>query len=277
MLNRVRLSASQTEIADYPLFRSAMNTNWLDCYYEALEFFYWEPQHIGRKKNISGEAQTLEKVLIHLRKIEVTLNHNINQFFLVAPRSFHRRVFDAFFAKRFDLDFQLHGRGVDTQFDLADAMQPDFAFTSAEEVLSIEMKITAKSSLDQVLKYALLGLAIEIKEDFRKKHYLGFLGIGEFKDQWKEKFKDAGELQLAVQAADISAFISKQPARFRSHEGRLRSIANEMNYGFVNYQSFANVLKTEIPAHPDLSPAEEAYANLIQGLVSELKRRELAN
>jgi hypothetical protein len=253
-----------------------MNSNWLDSYYEALEFFYWEPQHIGRKKNISGEFNTLDKVMRHLRKIEVTLNHNINQFLLIAPKSFHRTIFNEFFDEKFASDFEMHGRGVENKFDLVDAMQPDFAFTSAKEVLSIEMKVAAKSSIDQVLKYALLGLAIEIKEGNPKRHFLGFLGAGEFKDQWKEKFVDSRALRCAIEAADISEFIGKQPLRFRPFEARLRDIAKEMIFGFMNYQSFTKLLRDELPAQADASPAAEAYTNLIQGLVYEFKRRELA-
>ncbi len=157
-----------------------MNSNWLDSYYDALEFFYWEPQHIGRKKNIAGEFNTIEKVTKHLRKIEITLNHNINQFLLLAPKSLHRCIFATFFEKDFDSPFDMHGRGIDAHFELIGAMQPDFLFISNNEVLSIEMKVAAKSSIDQILKYALLGLAIEIKEDSCKDHYLGFLGAGDF-------------------------------------------------------------------------------------------------
>jgi hypothetical protein len=36
-----------------------MIPNWLDSYYEALEFFYWEPQHLGLKKNVSNELALL--------------------------------------------------------------------------------------------------------------------------------------------------------------------------------------------------------------------------
>ena len=64
-----------------------MTMSWLDSYYEAVEFFYWEPQHIGRKKHVPGEFNTFEKVHKHLRQMEVTLNHNINQFLLLAPES----------------------------------------------------------------------------------------------------------------------------------------------------------------------------------------------
>ncbi len=72
-----------------------MESNWLDGYYEALEFFYAEPQHIFLKRDSAAELATLAKVVKkasraedvkrHLRKMEVILNHNIRQFFLLAP------------------------------------------------------------------------------------------------------------------------------------------------------------------------------------------------
>ncbi len=36
-----------------------MTGGWLDSYYEALEFFYWEPQHLGRKKHATAEFNTI--------------------------------------------------------------------------------------------------------------------------------------------------------------------------------------------------------------------------
>ena len=253
-----------------------MNSNWLDSYYEALEFFYWEPQHIGRKKNVAGEFNTLEKVTKHLRKIEVTLNHNINQFLLIAPKSLHRRLFFAFFSKDFQLPFQMHGRGIDANFELVGAMQPDFLFISNDEVLSIEMKVAAKSSLEQVMKYVLLGLAVELKEGTQKMHHLGFLGAGRFQDQWKEKYKDIDSLRIALQSFEINAFLNKQPLKFRPFASRLRAILAEMEFGFVNYESIAAILRTELRNLTEQSPASEAYSNLIEGVLSELRTRDLA-
>jgi hypothetical protein len=253
-----------------------MISNWLDGYYEALEFFYWEPQHLGRKKNIAGEFNTLEKVLKHLRKIEVTLNHNINQFLLLAPKSLHRDIFNAFFGENLSLPFEMHGRGIDTNFELVGAMQPDFLFISSREVVSIEMKIAAKSSIDQVLKYALLGLAVEAKEGCQKRHYLGFLGVGIFENQWKEKFRTIDELRDQVGRVDLQAFLMRQPMKFRALEKRFRSIVEGMTFGFANYQSFAGVLRAQMPKVIDESPATEAYTNLLQGMLMELRIRDLA-
>ena len=79
-----------------------MATTWLDGYYEALKFFYWEPQHIGRKKDVARPVINLEKVMKHLRSMEVTLNHNINQFLLLAPIALRARSFHEFFRTTFD-------------------------------------------------------------------------------------------------------------------------------------------------------------------------------
>ena len=253
-----------------------MISNWLDGYYEALEFFYWEPQHLGRKKNIDGEFNTLEKVLKHLRKIEVTLNHNLNQFLLLAPKSLHRTIFKVFFGEILPLPFQMHGRGVDTNFELVNAMQPDFLFISSNEVVSIEMKIAAKSSIDQVLKYALLGLAVEAKEQRQTLHYLGFLGVGKFENQWKEKFASVEELRGELGRVDLHSFLGRQPLKFRTNEARFRSIIEEMKFGFLNYEDLAIILRSEIPKSSDESPAAEAYTNLLQGMLLELQVRDLA-
>jgi hypothetical protein len=252
-----------------------MNSNWLDSYYEALEFFYWEPQHIGRKKNVVGEFNTIDKVVRHLRKIEVTLNHNISQFLLLAPKSLHRRLYNNLFARNFNLPFAMHGRGVDDHFELANAMQPDFLFISDNEVISIEMKVSAKSSIDQVLKYALLGLAVEIKSSSPRGHYLGFLGSGEFRDQWKEKFRTIADLRQVLDTVDVGLFLTKQPIRFRAFEARLREIVNEIEFGFINYEDFAEVLRLGAPVETDNSQGAEVYRNLIHGLLSELTLREL--
>lgn len=252
-----------------------MEANWLDSYYEALEFFYWEPQHIGRKKNTDSEFNTLAKVVKHLRQMEVTLNHNINQFLLLAPATFRVRLFNEFFGSGFELDFEMHGRGIDTDFTLGNAVQPDFLFISDAEVISIEMKVGAKSSIDQVLKYALLGLAAELRADSKKAHYLGFLGVGDFSNQWKETFASPIELRQALNGANLRTFLQKQPLRFREHQERFDIIVEQLRLGFVNYARFAEILQTDVPPLTDQTPGAHVYRNLVSGLLAEFSRRRL--
>jgi hypothetical protein len=66
-------------------------------------------------------------------------------------------------------------------------MQPDLLFVSNEAVVSMEMKIKAKCSVDQFLKYALLGLKVETTQESRKAHYLMILGQGGLANQFKVK------------------------------------------------------------------------------------------
>jgi hypothetical protein len=124
--------------------------NWIDSYYEALEFFYAEPQHMRPTSDAAAELETLAKiakqsskldgVLNHLRKMEVTLNHNIKQLFLLAPDTLMNDLFGKIFNGSFDGTFVMQGRDVDAEFELDNCTQPDFLFISQPAVVSIEMK-----------------------------------------------------------------------------------------------------------------------------------------
>jgi hypothetical protein len=37
-------------------------TDWIDSYYEALEFFYWEPQHFRAYTEAAAEATKLAEI-----------------------------------------------------------------------------------------------------------------------------------------------------------------------------------------------------------------------
>lgn len=253
-----------------------VEASWLQSYYEALQFFYWEPQHLGRKKHPTAEFSTEEKVAKHLGKIEVTLNHNLSQFFLLAPNQLRSELFELLFGRPFNTRFTMHGREVDKTFELSNATQPDFMFTSESDLVSLEMKVGAKSSVSQVLKYALLGLAVELRAGAPREHYLGFLGEGAFSNQWQEKFQSIDDLRTAVSSADKTAFLNRQPPRFRAHEERFLAIVNTMALTFINYAALANFLRAEIPPPLDTSRGAEVYGKVLQGLIDELHSRGLA-
>jgi hypothetical protein len=265
-----------------------MESNWLDSYYEALEFFYLEPQHLRRKKQDSAELETLAKVVKkssnqadvarHLRKMEVTLNHNISQFFLLAPDTLRNQLFKEVFARDFGSSFVMHGRGVDADFKLMNSTQPDFLFVSDAEIVSIEMKVAAKSSVDQVLKYALVGLAVELQQGRPKEHYLALLGPGDLAGQFQERFDSIDKLTDAIAGADLAAFLRNKPAHFKKQqeEERFSGIVENMRVEFLTYERFAQFLRAAAPPEIDQSPGAQVYRKLIGGLVDEFGRRGLA-
>src|SRR5882762_3961975 len=216
-----------------------MELTWIDSFYEALEFFYWEPQHIGRRKYADADFDTVDKVKHHLRRMEVTLNQNLHHFFLLAPQKIRRDLLSTLFERRFDHVFVMYGRGVDSEFELMSSMQPDFLFISDTEVAAFEMKIGSKCSVEQVLKYALLGLAVELRVNEEREHHLVLLGSGNFANQWAERFAAIEAAKLAVISADSAAFLQSMPARFRGHEGQFKRIVGELRLAYMNYGSLA--------------------------------------
>ena len=253
-----------------------MESDWVGSYYEALEFFYWEPQHIGRKKHISAEFDTLDKVKRHFHRMEVTLNHNLNQFFLLAPSFLRNELFAELFHHPFSRPFAMWGNGVNIEFTLEDATQPDFLFTSDAEVVSLEMKVGAKCNVSQVLKYALLGLAVELRFCETRRHHLALLGVGDFSNQWQERFASEAELRFAITDTDLGAFLSTRPVRFHGHERRFGEIVASLDVAFINYPALAAFLRGASPPNSDQSAGAEVYRKLIAGMLGELSRRQLA-
>ncbi len=253
-----------------------MKSGWLESYYEALEFFYWEPQHLGRKKHSSAEFDTLPKVKRHLRNMEVTLNHNIHQFLALAPRALRNKFLGLCLGRDVSGDFVMEFRDGDKKFNLMNSTQPDLLFISSESTISVEMKIGAKSSIAQIQKYALLALAMEQIDGQKDSHALGLLGPGDFSSQFKEGIASLSELRKAIQDADHEKFLSKQPLRLRNEPSRFKQIVETLQIGFTNYQSFATMLEASMPDASDFSDGAEVFRNLIQGMKGELKIRRLA-
>jgi hypothetical protein len=265
-----------------------MKPNWLDSYYEALEFFYWEPQHIRPKTPAAAEFEQLAKIgkqsskveqfKNHVRKMEVTLNHNIAQFFLLAPDSLRNHLFSELFCHEFDESFEMENgtNDIDKKFALGNCMQPDVLFISQDSVVSIEMKIKSKCSVDQVLKYALLGLAVEIREKRQKKHYLVLLGPGALTTQFPQRFESIDILSEAVRREDLNSFLGNKPRALREQE-RLQQIVQDMNVHFLSYAGLTSFLQRSVPPLDDRSAGAEVYRKLVGGLCDEISnRRKLA-
>ena len=266
---------------------SGETTDWLDSYYEALEFFYWEPQHFRAKTNAAAEVKKLDEiakkstrfgqVTSHLRQMEVTLNHNINQFFLLPPDAFRNSLFEKLFvSSQFKKAFEMQGREIDEKFALGSCMQPDLLFISEGEVVSIEMKIKSQCSIDQVLKYVLLGRGIEITQKVQKEHYLVLLGPGAIENQFTQRFKSSDEITDALKKEDLTKFLSKKPPIFRQDQEHLQRIVKNMKVRFLNYEELTNILTDAVPQQSDQSAGAEVYRNLINGLCHEISRRRLS-
>ena len=70
-----------------------MKSSWNNEYYDIMNFYYWEPQHLGKIKNPNSKIQSIHDALSHIAKMEVSLNPVSYTHLL---RNFLGRTCDAF-------------------------------------------------------------------------------------------------------------------------------------------------------------------------------------
>ena len=81
-----------------------MKANRTEIFYEIYDFFYFEPQHLGKIKNPKTKYDTHTKVMEHLKGMEVTLNHITNAFFTFLPSRFLHKFFETSLQKPLWID-----------------------------------------------------------------------------------------------------------------------------------------------------------------------------
>ena len=253
-----------------------MGDSWAEVYYEALQFYYYEPMHLGQQKKPGAKYDSAGKVDEGLRRKEVPLNHLIKLFLSLAPVALRNRLFSSALGSPRLGEFQMAGRSVDADYVLQNAVQPDFLFKSGNETISIEMKVDAQSDIDQVLKYALLAIAVEMREMKEMQHSLIYLAKGMFEGLWKQKFQSVENLREALNTIDKSVFLKSRPKHFRDRESRFVEIVDSISIGFINYEDLAGLMATE-EGSLGSTAGDEVYRNLLAGMQGELKRRGLAS
>ncbi len=248
---------------------------WTSEYYDVMEFYYWEPQHLGKIKNPKSRYSNEKKALQHIQNMEVSLNHMFNVFFRLAPSSFINQMIANYFKRDIQDKFTPQGRYDVSKF--SSLIQPDLLFSSEETNFSIEMKIGAKSSLTQVYKYSLLHWLEQKHSASQKESFLLYMGKNSFNDLWTESFSTIKELKKQVLTLDIDNLkikASKNEA-ISIEWNEVQNLLDNTAIAYCNYSEFAALLK-EFPMHLlDKSVASETLDKLFSGLYLELERRGL--
>ena len=240
-----------------------------------MEFYYWEPQHLDKKKNIDNRYTNSDKALRHIQKREVSLNHMFNVFFRLAPSPLINFMHNAYYNEKINDNFTLQNRYSISQFSAL--IQPDLLFNSNTINFSIEMKIEAKSSLEQVYKYALLHWLEQKHSAISKQSYLFFIGKNDFSSLWKEKFPDIRTLKENLQDFDNEALKVKvkRKEKIEVNWEEVDTIANETKIAYCNYTNFSHLLKNYLSKVTSGCTADETLHKLVLGLSDELERRGL--
>ena len=248
---------------------------WTKEYYEIMEFYYWEPQHIGKIKNPKSSIRDSYKMREKLRKMEVSLNHQLNLFFLLAPKDFHRRFFQSIFKKELKEDLQMLSGGAADKIISANLTQPDMMFVGNAQNFFVELKLDSKSSIDQVLKYTVLH-ALECEAAGTvKPFYMLFIGKGGFENLWKERFKNVTGLKNTIRSYNYKALERKTKVLAAIDFDSIVETALRSRIEMINYTKLSKFIDGYSKEINLKSIYSDSIIRLMEGMREELEFRGL--
>lgn len=227
---------------------------WTDIYYEIIDFYYWEPQHIGKTRLNNTKFKNVESVINHISNLEVSLNHILNIYFSMLPSEMLLTIFQSISKKVVPDDYQL--MSIDTEWLLKNETQPDFVFMGKRNICYIEMKTKSKSSQKQYEKYLKLHSRIE---QVTKKNFgfsIIFLSKYSISEIFEEKYGNLKSLQLHFTATSDKNLV------------RINSNAIILHFNYKRLLKIINSIEVKFP-NPILTKinssieAELKYRNLV--------------
>lgn len=250
-----------------------MKTSRTEIIYEIYDFLYREPQHIGKIKNPNSKYNDYDKVMNHLKLIEVTLNHMVNIFFTFLPSRFLHSFFEKSLNKPMWTDeYDVFVDSLENAIWFETLVtQPDVLFVWEKTNVAIEMKINANSSLDQLMKYALLFCMEEDKSKIEKSNNLIFLWKWEFKNLREEGYKDTKELKIAFSQYEISDRSSKWWIDLSNYHSRIKKMVKSMTISYISYKDMKDFCITSLEGVKNNYQLEK----LFKWMILELDDRNL--
>jgi hypothetical protein len=252
-----------------------MKPAWTKYYYDILDFYYWEPQHIGKIKNPNRKHRTYEDIFDHLGKMEVSLNHQLALFFNIVPESVSngllKRMTDGQAKDKYVYESEKTSKIIEK---LNDFTQPDFLFEGKHSLLAIEVKLDSRSSLDQLMKYLFLFVLLKKKLKHVNRFSLVYLAKDEFSGIWEQEYKDKDELLEAFRNYEMPDCTAKGDINIKPYKKAILKVIEETDIHFVNFRRFSSYLDLE-KKKLGRSELGKGWLKFIEGMQSELKRRKL--
>ena len=253
-----------------------MHSTWNNEYYENLEFYYWEPQHLGKKKDPDSSVKSLTESVAKLRKMEVSLNHIFNMFFRLCPSVItdhilwkitgYKQLGDVIYQPRQN-NQELYGKNV---------TQADMMLLDDSSVVAIEMKLDSKTSLEQLVKYAML-FAFEKEISGKDKNlHLIYLTKCEFPRMFKEKIVDMDDLTSKFDTTLIPDKTKSGNVELHGIKNEIVDVLKKMNICFITYTEFYNIIREIKDGIDTTERYSDMLISLTDGMLNELESRNLA-
>lgn len=252
-----------------------METTWNKEYYDILNFYYWEPQHLGKKNHPESSVKTLADSEKKLRNMEVTLNHIFNIFIRLCPKVILGEILG-----KITGDFGLENVVYQSRDDVhntygKNVTQADMMLLDDSNVVAVEMKIGAKTSLDQLVKYAMLFHFEKEHSHKNKKHHLIYLTKSKFPKIFEEKINDIEDLTSRFDTSLIPDKTKSGSVELHKNKEEIVDILKNMNLYFITYTDFYNILNVIRDGIDIENKYSDMLITLICGITNELEDRKL--
>lgn len=247
--------------------------HWNSTYYDIIQEYYWDPKLLGRVPANPAIFANDKEMLGNLRRMEVSLNHMLALFFGLAPQDYIRSVETKAFG---DSSGEIY-RNVSI-FELRrtaphDPTQPDVFLVSGDTCFSVEVKIGAKSYLEQVVKYALLHRDYEMRLGNVLKSRLLYLTPRSVSKTWTEKFFDIDAMQAVLEHFDYGTFLKKAKMAEVCPPEALKVAALSMQVAHITFDQLNEFTKDYAASILSEAPYADTVRKLLDGLLHEFEFR----
>jgi hypothetical protein len=250
-------------------------SSWVDEYYETFELLFWEPQHIGRRKNPLTRLRGPREVLARARRLEVTLNQQLSTMLSLLPERWVEGLLEFLTGRKPGPEIALGSAETrERQVVHGNVTQPDVACYGEGEVLAVEMKVDARCDLDQVRKYLLLAALEGAESPADTRFGLGFLGRGDCRSFFREGFADVEAVRAAVLAQPMPATLGTMATA--THADAMREIAAGCSLQYRSYAELDAHLGGRCAGLDPADPGAETLLSLVRGFRGALEARGLA-
>lgn len=239
--------------------------DWTSEYYEILTFYYWEPQHLGRSKSANCRYNKVSEALKHVQNLEVSLNHMFNIFFRLAPEGVISEMASTLTGMPVTQPLELlNRRRVET---ICQLVQPDLLLQGDTINLSVEMKIGAKTNLEQVWKYALLHWLADNNDQKRRDSILLYIGKATYPALWKDNHGAPADTVRLAASFDTQNLHRKaiQAEKVWVDWDAVTEKLKNTRILFCTYNDFSIFLNKKLEGHNGCKGPAESFFALVKG------------
>lgn len=233
---------------------------------------------LGTRGKIYRRVRTAAEQRDYLLAQEEALNHVFDIAYGIAPDSLIEKSLLNPLGFADEGEFHSIGREVDERFldyGVGRFQQQDGFFVSQNSGVGVELKLGSKSSIDQILKYAMLLALEEMRNGSKQQIGLLFIMPDVGDDHWK-----ACGLAGPVISSDYYPMFEKAKSKvvrefYEKHEVEMRSVLDRMVLGAVSWSDFHQSMSVFKNSLGTETAGDQCLSRLIDGVLGQISDHKL--